>query len=179
MDAEIQTKLTELSVRPEDYPETTYQTHLFEQYKICIEMADRISQRRNLANTLFITLNTGVLAALATMVQRSTGTATGDAILVVALIGLILSCMAWRTLIRSYRQLNTAKYRVIGAYERLLPSSPYYNAEWWALGEGKDKTKYTQLSLVESYLPAGLAVAYLVMMVIVISQNQSIQSLLK
>ena len=169
---EIKKKLTQRSVGREEYPQDRYHDHLFEQYKLCIEMADRISQRRNLANTLFLTLNTGVLAALATMFEKGSDSFLSQAILVIALICLTASCVAWRTLIGSYRQLNTAKYKVIGAYEELLPSSPYYNAEWWALGEGKDKTKYTQLSLVESYVPAGLAIAYLVMIGVVVFQEQ-------
>ena len=157
--SDVEKKLTELSVDRSEYPDSLYQRHLFEQYKICIEMADRVSQRRNLANTLFLTLNTGVLAALATLFAKVDGGFVNLLIVLIALSGLMFSCIAWRTLIRSYRQLNTAKFKVIGAYERMLPSSPYYNAEWTLLGKGKDKARYTPLSLVESYLPVGLALA--------------------
>ena len=40
-------------------------THLLEQYKIYVEMADRISHRRAVANTFFLTFNTAVVGALA------------------------------------------------------------------------------------------------------------------
>lgn len=40
-----------------------YQAHLFEQYKNFVEMADRVSARRNLANTFFLTLNTFLIGA--------------------------------------------------------------------------------------------------------------------
>ena len=36
----------------------------FEIYKIAVEMADRISARRGLANTFFLTINTTVLGVL-------------------------------------------------------------------------------------------------------------------
>ena len=40
-----------------------YQAAVFEQYKICIEMADRVSQRRGPTNTFFLTLNTAIFTA--------------------------------------------------------------------------------------------------------------------
>ncbi|WP_180929474.1 hypothetical protein [Streptomyces sp. AJS327] len=38
------------SVGPASYtePEERYQTALFEQYRLCVEMADRVSARRNM-----------------------------------------------------------------------------------------------------------------------------------
>ena len=165
----VQNKLIENSVAVDQYPDGLFHQHMFEQYKICIEMADRVSQRRNLANTLFLTLNTGVLTALAVTLEKvNIGDApseTGLTLIVsgfsiIALISLILVCCAWQTIITSYRQLNRAKYLVIGAYERMLPTSPYYHAEWCALGEGKDPDKYTQLNVVESFIPKCLIFAY-------------------
>jgi hypothetical protein len=39
--------------------------YVLEQYKLCIEMADRISQRRGAANTFFLNFNTALVGALA------------------------------------------------------------------------------------------------------------------
>lgn len=159
------------SVEKHNYPDTEYQRHLFEQYKICIEMADRISHRRNLANTLMLTLNTGVLATLATMVERSALDIGGLLMVVAAFFGLIASCFAWRTLISSYRQLNTAKFKVIGVLETHLPSSPFCNAEWSALGRGKNPMLYKPLSSVESHLPTIIAAVYLAILMIIVVSN--------
>ena len=41
-----------------------YQNHIIEQYKVYVEMADRISARRNLTNIFFLTLNTTILGAI-------------------------------------------------------------------------------------------------------------------
>ena len=164
----IQINLTELSVPRESYQDTLYQRQLFEQYKLCVEMADRVSHRRNLSNTLFLTLNTAVLAALATMIEKADFSIVTGTLQIVALTGLIFSCFAWIVLIRSYRQLNSAKYKVIGAYERMLPSSPWFNAEWKALGEGKDKTRYTPLTALESYVPILLILVYAAMVGVVV-----------
>ena len=72
----------------------------------------------------------------------------------------IVFCLAWAALLRSYRNLNTAKFKVIGLMEERLPTSPFYAAEWRALGSGKDWSKYIPLSLVEKTLPTVFIIAY-------------------
>ncbi len=132
---------------------------LFEQYKLYVEMTDRISQRRALANTFFLSLNTGVFALIATLWDKPP---TGrEAWLVIPVIALLSECFAWYYVVRSYRQLNTAKYEVVGALEERLPASPYWRAEWWALGEGKDASRYWPLSHIEQWLPMLFAATYL------------------
>ena len=70
-------------------------------------------------------------------------------------IYLAASVMAitWAVLLRSYRNLNTAKFQVIGELEKRLPAQMFYGAEWKALGEGKDYKKYIPLSLIETIVP--------------------------
>jgi hypothetical protein len=41
-----------------------YKIHILEQYKIYVEMADRISSRRNLANVFFLTINTTLITVV-------------------------------------------------------------------------------------------------------------------
>jgi hypothetical protein len=77
------------------------------------------------------------------------------------LIALLGQCVAWFWILRSYRQLNGAKYAVIGALEQRLPSSPYWSAEWRALGEGNNPAQYWPLSHVEQWMPFFFAVVYL------------------
>jgi hypothetical protein len=131
---------------------------ILEQYKIYTEMADRVSARRGLANTFFLTLNTAAISA----VGLSLGTGLGGSRWAYSLlfVGLIVQCIAWFWIIRSYRQLNTAKYAVVGALEERLPASPYWAAEWMALGEGKDPARYWPLTHLESWVPALFALVY-------------------
>ncbi len=68
-------------------------------------------------------------------------------------IAVLALCYTWWRLVKSYRQLNTAKYLVIGEMEKRLPSSPYWSAEWKALGEGKAPKRYVPLSHVENWIP--------------------------
>jgi hypothetical protein len=46
----------------EGYPSDQLRGHLLEQYKLYIEMADRISSRRQSANSFFLSLNTTLVA---------------------------------------------------------------------------------------------------------------------
>jgi hypothetical protein len=135
-----------------------FRTAILEQYKLYVEMADRVSARRNLANTFFLTLNTAVFAAIGALAK--TKVPLHSWLLLLPVLGLVVQCGAWFFLVRSYRQLNSAKFVVIGVLEEQLPASPYWRAEWRALGEGRDKTKYWPLSHLEQWVPVLFAVAY-------------------
>lgn len=133
---------------------------LVEQYKIYVEMADRVSSRRNLTNTFFLTLNSAAFTVIGLFMGRQSTIALSKAWLVLPFIALLIQCLAWYWLIRSYRQLNTAKFQVIGALEERLPASPYWRAEWFALGEGTDKSKYWPLTHLEQWVPLLFALIY-------------------
>ncbi|SFQ77809.1 RipA family octameric membrane protein [Amycolatopsis rubida] len=143
-----------------------YQAALLDQYKIYVEMADRISARRAVANGFFLSLNTATLTAA--------GALWGSAslrswLLFVPLCLLLAQTAAWFWIVRSYRQLNSAKYIVIGMIEEQLPASPYWRAEWQALGEGKDKALYWPLTHLEQWLPVILAVVYVLGFVVAVA----------
>jgi hypothetical protein len=133
---------------------------LLEQYKIYVEMADRVSARRGTTNTFFLTLNSAIFSAIGFVWGRDAHPA-GSWVLIFPMIVFVAQCLAWFWLVRSYRQLNAAKYAVIGAMEERLPASPYYRAEWKALGEGKDPARYWPLTHLEQWLPLLFAVTYL------------------
>jgi hypothetical protein len=135
-----------------------YQAAILEQYKIYVEMADRISARRGVTNTFFLTLNTLIFTIVGVFWQDRPTAAVGY--LVIPLIVLLLQCAAWFWLLRSYRQLNSAKYVVIGVLEERLPASPYWRAEWKALGEGRDASRYWPLTHLEQWIPVSFGIAY-------------------
>jgi hypothetical protein len=135
-----------------------YQAAILEQYKVYVEMADRVSQRRGLTNTFFLTLNTAIFTAVGLFWEHKPAGQVWW--LVFPLAMLLGECFAWFYLLRSYRLLNSAKYEVVGALEARLPASPYWRAEWMALGEGRNWKKYWPLSHIESWIPVFFAVLY-------------------
>lgn len=125
-----------------------YRDHALEIYKLFVEMADRISQRRDRANSFFLTLNTG-LVGLAGYVSAEE--IPGPPMALLALAGMVLSYL-WFRILRSYRGINSAKFAVIHEIERQLPLRPY-DAEWEAVGRGEDPERYRALTHIEGRVP--------------------------
>ncbi|MET9252516.1 hypothetical protein [Streptomyces sp. NPDC003717] len=137
-----------------------YRAAVLEQYKLCVELSDRVSARRNAANTFFLTVNSGLVAAFAAS-GGGGGLSTAPRWAVAAgLLVVLAQCAAWWITVRSYRQLNSAKYRVIASLEERLPAMALSRAEWRALGEGKDWQLYVPLSVVEMWVPLIFGSAY-------------------
>jgi len=155
-------------MKSEEYG-SNFQQHYLDQYKMCVEMADRISQRRAQANQFFMTAHTGLVGILSLV----GGLAKGDIYWIYACAGVfgILMCIAWLVTINSYRQLNSGKFKIILKMEQNLPAAPYGD-EWQVLGEGADAKKYRQLTTVECIVPILFIVPYL--FVIVLSLYKSI-----
>lgn len=137
-----------------------YQSHLLEQYKLYVDMADRISARRMLANSFFVGLQTALIGTF-TLLLNGTVAVSASVAWIPSLVGILL-CFAWWSTIRSYGQLNTGKYQIVHCLEQMLPVAPY-DAEWTALGRGKDKRLYWPLSDVERWVPVFFAVIYVLL----------------
>lgn len=147
--------------------EDRYRATILEQYRIYVEMADRISARRGLTNTFFLSLNTAIFALAGASWQGLVRAPSW--LLVPPLVALLAECMSWYWLMRSYRQLNGAKYAVIGALEERLPASPYHRGEWAALGSGESKARYWPFTHVEQRIPIIFSLGYLGGFVAVVS----------
>ena len=48
-----------------------YQNHVFEQYRLYVEMADRVSARRMLANSFFVGVHTTLTVAFAVLIKEN------------------------------------------------------------------------------------------------------------
>jgi hypothetical protein len=124
-----------------------YQAHLLEQYKLYVEMADRISARRQSANSYFLAINTGLVGLIGYVTTKE----TGEYLWLMAGAGMAI-CYLWYRLIRSYRGLNSGKFKVIHFIEKRLPLSPY-DAEWEAIGRGEDPKLYKPFTHIENGVP--------------------------
>ncbi|NLV73354.1 MAG: hypothetical protein GXY52_01520 [Chloroflexi bacterium] len=137
---------------------------LVEQYKLYVEMADRTSARRVDTNKFYVTLLTGLLALIALAFEKEWFANIQDPTLIVAsAIGLLL-CIVWGINIRSYKQLNSGKFKVIHDIEKQLPFQ-CYECEWDLLGQGKDKKLYYPLSHVEGWVPVAIGIPYGILLI--------------
>lgn len=147
---------------------------ILEQYKIYVEMADRISQRRNSANVLFLSLNTFVAGWMSTSKEIFEKVYLQGMLWIVLLLLLVIVNYFWFRLIKSYRQLNTAKYKVIGEIEKKLPISPYWEMEWKELGSGRDPKLYSPLTSIEIIVPKILITLYTIVLTLLLFINNDL-----
>jgi len=134
-------------------------SHLVDQYKLYVEMADRISSRRASANSYFLSVNSAILAFVGYLSVKE----TGEYMWMLALGGIALSVL-WEALITSYRNLNTAKFAVIHKIEKRLPISPY-EAEWDAMDRGTNPKLYRPISHIEQGVPYVFMVLHAIVLV--------------
>ena len=129
-----------------------YRSHILEIYKQYVQLTDKISERRQSANSFFLTLNSAIVALVGYVNVSSGSTQTAASFFwLVAISGMLLSFL-WYRLVRSYKDINGGKFKVVHAIEKLLPLRPY-DAEWTALGKGKDPSLYLPFTHIEIYVP--------------------------
>lgn len=122
-----------------------------EQYKVYLEHLDKLADRRQSSNSFFLTVNTGLCAALAFLCSKDTAEELRSLLFIIPFAGIMLSVF-WERLVSSYRQLSTGKFEIVHRMEKHLPMAPY-RAEWEVLGGGKDSSKYVPLTHVEVWVP--------------------------
>ena len=83
------------------------------------------------------------------------GASVGESISALPLINRILEVRPDLNILVTTGTVTSARLM-----EERLPASPFYAAEWRALGSGKDWSKYIPLSLVEKTLPTVFIIAY-------------------
>lgn len=128
---------------------------ILSQWKTCVEMADSVSRRRDVMNNIFMTANLALLAAVS---------ATWGLKSICVLIAGIVLCFIWLGLICNYKQLNKAKFDVIGKLETQLPVKPLTD-EWKLL---KADIKYSDGTTLEKSLPQLFLVLYSISLLVII-----------
>lgn len=117
-----------------------YESTILEQWKICVDAAHKVSERRNNTNNIFITINAALFAL-------TTFTLDYKSILLSA-IGIVI-CILWICSINSYKELNKVKFEIINEIEERLPLAPF-DYEWKTL---RLEQKYVNLTKIEKILP--------------------------
>lgn len=128
-------------------------------YKVMVDSSESLVGRRQAVNTFFLTANGALVTAYGIILKNaSDDELTPLGVLLLAGIGIILS-FAWKSLITSFGQLNTGKFKVINYLEKYLPAA-IYDAEWAALAEGKDPKIYKSFTAREKWVPNSLIVLH-------------------
>jgi len=137
-----------------------YGKYLFEQYKMFVELADRVSQRRANANNFYITANAALLTIASWFKDDF-----GNYMYLISAVGITIS-LFWFFTINSYKQLNSGKFKVIHKIEEQLPLA-LFEYEWELLGKGEMKKIYFPLSHIERVIPLIFIVLYIALSVFI------------
>ncbi len=143
----------------ESYGES-FKADLFAQYKLYVESADRISERRVGANNYLLTVN-AILVTLYSLLAASQYKSYWAILVPVA--GFLVA-LTWYRIITSYRDLNTVKFKVIHELEQHLPAA-LYDYEWHKAEEGRGKM-YHPLSHLERWIPIVFMVLYVLLAIV-------------
>lgn len=138
-----------------------------EVYKLAVEMADRVSARRAVANSFYLALHSALVAGLLVSIsEREPDASLRGILLACATFPGLLLAVLWRSSLTSYRRLNEAKYAVITEMERtmLAASARPYADEWEKLqvkARSGNKPKHKELGWAERQVPLVFMFAYM------------------
>lgn len=117
-------------------------------YKMLVEMADRVSQRRQTANSFYLSINTAIIGSSAYLSAFHPGWL---GVCLMALAGFCVSLL-WIRNIQSYKELNEGKFHVIVELEKKLPVMAFKD-EWDFLHHGSRARRYKPFHSVEILVP--------------------------
>lgn len=147
-----------------------FQEHFLQQYKLYVEMMDKVSERRIKNNTFYISLISSLIAFMSLVSVKIEKFFIDNKILLllIAILGLLL-CYIWYSNINSYKQLNSLKFQVIHEMEKQLPY-PCYFREWEILKQGNELQKYNRLNNIEKSVPLLLSIPYFILLIYFLSR---------
>ena len=125
----------------------SFSTDLLEQYKLYVQSADNVSTRRVSSNRYILTVNAALVASYG---FQSTNSGLTIWTIPIAVAGIIVSLLMW-SIIKSHRDLNAVKFKVIHELEQHLPAALYVY-EWQLAQEGQGKI-YRAVSKIELWIP--------------------------
>lgn len=143
-------------------PESDLSPAAIDLYKMAVEMADRVSARRGTSNSFFLSVQTAFVAALGLTSADLTNSLWAST--AIALAGIALSATWWLQL-KSYRDLNRAKFEVINKIEEQLPVK-IFTEEWAALRRDPVqswRTRYAELGVSERRVPFVFMVVHMLL----------------
>jgi len=134
-------------------------------YKLCVDMADKTSERRLKSNSLIITLNTGLISLNSYLSLSGIGQTAWN--IIICTVCIIVN-IYWAFLISTYKKINEAKYDTINKIEtdNNFPFKPF-NEEHIFL----KASKYYHLSTIERLIPLTLIILNIAIIIIVLASE--------
>lgn len=131
---------------------------ILEQYKLYVESTDRFTGYRSQANSIFVSINTAFISSLVAVLELTNTHHTYWLIIFACCTGLLINT-TWYFLIKSYRNLNSGRFKIIHEIEKKLPLQ-IYQMEWDLLTK-TNKTKHKRQTSIEQIIPMLFGLLYI------------------
>ena len=133
---------------------------LLEQYKLYVQSAENVSSRRIASSRYLLTLNVALVAVYG---FQSSNLDPGWWTLLVPALGIPASVL-WHRIIKSHKDLNDVKFRIIHELEQRLPAALYAH-EWQLANEGRGKP-YRSVTDIERWIPMAFVGLHFVLLAV-------------
>lgn len=124
----------------------------FDEYKLFVEQTQKLSERRQKANEIYLAINTGIFTILAFFV-RDSGFSSWRLFLFslpLLLVG-VLICFVWHRIIRQFRALIGWRYEQLRMMEDQIPGSFLFITKEWDAGYaprgGRERFGFARLEI--------------------------------
>jgi len=137
-----------------------FKENLLEQYKLYVNTSTDISSKRLESNKFHLTLNSVIfgLTSYLTILDDKL------VILLLSIVGTLIS-LIWLRNILAYKELNSAKFKVIHQLENYLPASLFKIEEQHYL------KKYHSLTDIEKFVPIIFIILYIAIITLMYWSN--------
>ena len=127
-----------------------YRNHALEIYKLYLDLSDKLSSRRQLVNTFFLTLNSFIIGLLGYGKLSVSSTADPEFYWTISILGMVI-CVVWFKIILAYKHIMRSKFMVIHRIEQQLPLATY-EAEWQILRENHGYQPLTHFEMIVPWI---------------------------
>ena len=136
----------------------SFEETVLEQYKLYVRSAENVSARRIASSRYLLTLNVALVALYG---YQSSNLDSGEWMMLVPILGALVSVL-WYRIIKSHKDLNVVKFRIIHELEQHLPAM-FYTHEWRLVEEGRGKF-YRSVTDIERWIPLAFLTLHLVLL---------------
>jgi len=134
----------------------------FAMFELYLATAEKVSDRRAQANSWMLSVNSAIVALYGYLQSDKMAAQRAVWFWAIPTAGAIV-CLAWWALLKSYRELNRAKFAVLAQLETDLPVSPITREREIYKEEGR-----RSLSQIETLIPACFVLLYMIMLIAVL-----------
>ena len=143
----------------------SFKADLLDQYKLYVQSVDNVSARRIASTRYLLPLNAALVALYSI---QSTNVNLDWWTIFVPIMGIVISFL-WYRIIKSHKDLNAVKFKIIPELEQQLPAS-IYRYEWQLANEGRGKL-YKSVSEIERWIPLAFLFLHIVLFIFLIGES--------